>query len=268
MELGGFEDYLKGLDMSEKTIRSYRITMIQYFGQYEEISAGNLKAFREKLLAKYRPRTVNSKICAVNSYLRFAQAEQWKLRAVRLQQKNYLENVISESDYEYFKTSLKENGDELWYFAVRFMGGTGVRVSELVQIKAEDVLQGHLDLYSKGGKIRRIYIPKSLREETIGWIERRGITSGFLFLNRYGKRLTGRGVAVQLKDRARRFGLDPAVVYPHSFRHRFAKNFLGRYKDIALLADLMGHESIESTRIYLRKSSNEQQEIVDRVVDW
>lgn len=92
--------------------------------------------------------------------------------------------------------------------------------------------------------------------------------SGFLFLNKYGELITARGIAVQLKHFAMRYGLDPAVIYPHSFRHRFAKSFLERYNDIAMLADLMGHSSIEITRIYLRKTSTEQQSIINQVIDW
>ena len=75
-------------------------------------------------------------------------------------------------------------------------------------------------------------------------------------------------IAIQLKRFAKLYGLNKQVVYPHSFRHRFAKNFLERYNDIALLADLMGHESIETTRIYLRRTSTEQQQLVDKIVNW
>lgn len=127
---------------------------------------------------------------------------------------------------------------------------------------------GYLDLYSKGGKVRRIYIPKILVNETLDWLSQRGILSGYLFLNRYGERITARGISQQLKFYASKYGLNPKVVYPHSFRHRFAKNFLEKFNDIALLADLMGHESIETTRIYLRRTSAEQQEIVDNVITW
>ena len=89
-----------------------------------------------------------------------------------------------------------------------------------------------------------------------------------MFLNKEGKQITTRGIAHQLKALAEKYKMNLNVVYPHSFRHRFAKNFLEKRKDIALLADLMGHESIETTRIYLRKTSEEQQEIVDKLVDW
>ena len=150
----------------------------------------------------------------------------------------------------------------------RFMAATGARVSELLHIKVEHVKVGYLDLYSKGGKIRRLYIPKNLRNEAKQWLNGKGITSGYLFLNRFGQRITTRGIAQQLKHFADKYGLNRDVVYPHSFRHRFAKNFLDRFNDLALLADLMGHESIETTRIYLRRTASEQQKIVDKVVNW
>ena len=76
------------------------------------------------------------------------------------------------------------------------------------------------------------------------------------------------GIASQLKHFAEKYGMNKEEVYPHSFRHRFAKNFLDRFNDLALLADLMGHESIETTRIYLRRTASEQQKIVDKVVNW
>ena len=151
---------------------------------------------------------------------------------------------------------------------MRYLAATGARVSELIQIKIEHVRAGYFDIYAKGGKYRRIFIPKKLREESVVWIKASGRESGYLFLNRFGERITTRGISQQLKNYALKYGLNPKVVYPHSFRHRYAKNFLDKHNDIALLADLMGHESIETTRIYLRKSSTEQQTIVDKIVTW
>ena len=124
------------------------------------------------------------------------------------------------------------------------------------------------DIYTKGGKIRRIYIPKLLKQEAVVWLEEQKRSSGYIFLNRFGERITPRGISQQLKNYANKYGMNEKVVYPHSFRHRFAKNFLEKFNDISLLADLMGHESIETTRIYLRRSSSEQQAIIDKVITW
>ncbi|MCI8512850.1 MAG: tyrosine-type recombinase/integrase [Lachnospiraceae bacterium] len=268
MNLDDFEAYLKETDLSDNTITSYKAAVKQFYQQYDVVTRRKLKEHRMWLIESYKPKTVNLRIRALNCYLESIEKPEWKLQFVKIQQKAFLENVISEADYEYFKTCLKESGEKEWYFTVRFMAATGVRVSELIQIKVEHVKIGYLDLYSKGGKLRRIYIPRALREEAFEWIEEREINSGFLFLNKHGRRITTRGISGQLKVLAERYQIDPSVVYPHSFRHRFAKSFLERFQDIALLADLMGHESIETTRIYLRRTSTEQQAIVDRIVDW
>jgi site-specific recombinase XerD len=151
---------------------------------------------------------------------------------------------------------------------IRFLAATGARVSELIQFKFEHLSRGFIDLYTKSGKIRRIFIPKKLRTKAIDYYSSINRVDGYLFLNKEDKQITTRGVAHQLKALAEKYRMNLKVVYPHSFRHRFAKNFLDKRKDIALLADLMGHESIETTRIYLRKTSEEQQEIVDKLVDW
>lgn len=263
-----FEGFLRRTNLAENTIKAYLYAVKQYCGRYDKVSKANLQKYKLFLIETYKPKTVNLRIRAVNCYLEAAGREKLSLTSIKVQQKTYLENVISDADYLYFKECLKSDGEWFWYFVIRFMAATGARVSELVQVKVEHVKAGYLDLYSKGGKIRRIYIPKALKEEAEAWCAERNMKSGFLFLNRSGVRITTRGIAGQLKKLAARYGLPKEVVYPHSFRHRFAKNFLEKFSDIALLADLMGHESIETTRIYLRRTSSEQQQIVDRVVDW
>ena len=92
--------------------------------------------------------------------------------------------------------------------------------------------------------------------------------SGYLFVNRNGDQITPRGIAVRIKELAFKYGINPEVVHPHSFRHLFALNFLSKSNDLALLADLLGHESMDTTRIYLQRSSREQKKLIDRVVDW
>ena len=263
-----FERHLRETNLSENTISSYLFAVRQFTDQNEGVTQKNLRAYKVWLIESYKPKTVNLRLRAINCYLESIGKEKWKLPFVRVQQKAFLENVISEADYEYFKNCLKRDNEMFWYFVIRFLAATGARVSELIQIKVEHIKLGHLDLYSKGGKLRRIYIPKALQDEALSWLSGKQQESGFIFLNKYGDRITTRGISGQLKKLAARYDINPAVVYPHSFRHRFAKSFLERCNDIAFLADLMGHESIETTRIYLRKTSTEQRAIVDDVVDW
>lgn len=263
-----FEAFLRKEGLAENTIKSYLWTVDFFQMHYGEVNRENLMAYKGYLVEYFKPKTANLRIHAINKYLSFLKRDKLHLKSVKVQQKNFLENVISNADYMYLKKQLKKDGNMEWYFVVWYLAATGARVSELVQIKVEHVEQGYFDLYSKGGKIRRLYIPKRLREETMEWLRETNISFGYLFLNHSGERITTRGIAQQLKNYAGKYGINPKVVYPHSFRHRYAKNFLEKYNDIALLADLMGHESIETTRIYLRRTASEQQALVDRIVTW
>ncbi len=263
-----FKRFLDKQNLSNNTVTSYLWTVRYFLSNYGEVTKKNLLSYKGYLVEKFKPQTVNLRLQGMNKYLEFLKLDKLKMKFVKVQQKNFLENVISNADYKFLKTRLKADGYDDWYFVVWFLTATGARVSELVQIKAEHVQLGYLDIYSKGGKLRRLYIPKNLRTEAVKWLEKRNQTSGYLFLNRFGQRITTRGIAQQLKHFAEMYGLNRDVVYPHSFRHRFAKNFLDRFNDIALLADLMGHESIETTRIYLRRTASEQRAIIDKVVNW
>lgn len=263
-----FEEFLSQSNMAKNTISAYCYAVREFYKRHKEMNKKNLLVYKTYLIETFKPKTVNQRIQAMNKYLEFCNKSRLRLKSVKVQQRSYLENVISNADYTFLKNKLKEEDNKEWYFVVRFLAATGARVSELVQIKVEHVDVGYYDIYTKGGKIRRIYIPKALRTETAEWLQQEKRTTGYLFLNRFGERITTRGIAQQLKNYAVRYGLNEKVVYPHSFRHRYAKNFLEKYNDIALLADLMGHESIETTRIYLRRSSTEQQEIVDNIITW
>lgn len=263
-----FELYLRQGNMAENTINAYLYAIREYYSRHRELNKRNLLIYKTYLIETFKPKTVNLRIQAMNKYLVCIKKPRLRLKSVKVQQRSYLENVISNADYIFLKNKLKREDNLTWYFVVHFLAATGARVSELIQIKIEHVRIGYYDIYTKGGKIRRIYIPKTLRKETAEWLIKNNRTSGYLFLNRFGERITTRGIAQQLKNYAVKYGLNEKVVYPHSFRHRFAKNFLEKFNDISLLADLMGHESIETTRIYLRRSSAEQQEIVDRVITW
>ena len=214
-----FERHLRGTNLSENTKASYLFAVRQYNNQYGEVTQKKLRAYKVWLIENYKPKTVNLRLRAINCYLESVGKEKWKQPFVRVQQKAFLENVISEADYEYFKNCLKRDNEMFWYFVIRFLAATGARVSELIQIKVEHIKLGHLDLYSKGGKLRRIYIPKALQDEALSWLAEKHQESGFIFLNKYGERITTRGISGQLKKLAVRYEIDPVVVYPHSFRH-------------------------------------------------
>lgn len=263
-----FRQHLRSDSKAPNTICSYCYAVEQFYRLYPKLTSKNLQLYKVYLLEHYRPQTVNLRIRALNCYMEYRCIPASPIAMIRIQQKTYLDRIISQADYEYLKRRLAEDGEFTYYFIVRTMAATGVRVSELVTFQVEDVKRGYRDLYSKGNKMRRIYIPRQLADALGQWLSWECRSCGPLFLNRFHSCLSPSGIRAQLKVFAARYQLDPEVTHPHSFRHRFAKNFIEQCGDIALLSDLMGHESIETTRIYLRRSSSEQYRIVNKVVDW
>lgn len=263
-----FERYLVRQNLSLSTVRLYQFTVDQFYHIYPRLNSSSLLGYKAYLMDHYKPQTVNLRLRALNSYLTYRQSALPRLSMVKIQQKTYLDRIISQTDYEYLKRRLKEDDEYTYYYLIWLMTATGVRVSEAVSFRIEDIASGHKDIYSKGNKMRRIYIPTALKSEILQWTSLEKRVSGPLFLNRYGAPLGITGIRARLKSFAGRYQLDPQVMYPHSFRHRFAKNFIEAYGDVAILSDLLGHESIETTRIYLRRSAAEQRRIVNQVIDW
>lgn len=267
-----FERYLIRENLSANTVVAYMGTVRQYHACYSQVNIKNLGAYKKHLIRTYCTATVNQKICAINRYMRFMEEteemDHYRLPVVRIQNKNYAERVISDKDYKRLKKGLKRDGNMSGYFLIWFLAGTGARISELLKIRVENLKEGYMDTYTKGGKIRRIYIPRVLCKEALEWCGERQQKSGFFFLNENHKHITDRGVRWKLKQLAAQYRIEPEFMYPHSFRHRFAQNFLQRFNDISLLADLLGHESIETTRLYLVKSSKEQKRLIDQKVLW
>lgn len=263
-----FQAFLEFHNKSVHTIRAYLFAIRQFFELYPSVNHENLLLYKCYLIDHYKPQTVNLRIRAMNCYMEFRRLPYSKIPMIRHQNKSFLENVISQADYEYLKNCLMRDGKLTYYFAVRIMAATGIRISELVTLQVEDVRRGYIDLCSKGNRFRRIYIPKTLRTLCLEWLECIGRTTGDVFLNRFGGRLSTMGIRDQLKHFAVLYNLEPSVMYPHSFRHLFARNFIERCGDIAMLSDILGHESIETTRIYLHRSSTEQRQIFNSIVNW
>ncbi|MEG7532067.1 MAG: tyrosine-type recombinase/integrase [Hungatella sp.] len=270
-----FQHYLRRQHLSEHTITAYVGGIRTYLRLYCGMSPENLGSYKQYLLGHYRPATVNLRICGMNRYLCYLEemtsetlCPMYRLPTVKLQVCACSPRTISNADYERMKRGLWEDGNLYWYVLVHLLAGTGARISELLQIRVEDLSYGYMDLYTKGEKARRIYIPDCLCREALEWCGGIGHTSGFLFQNDRGRLITDRGVRWKLKQLAVLYQVDPTTVYPHAFRHRFAQNFLQRFNDISLLADLLGHENIETTRVYLKKTSSEQQQLIDEKIRW
>ena len=267
-ETNDYLDWMNERHLASNTIRAYTFTVRQYFQLFPALTAPNLALYKIYLMEHYKPQTVNLRIRALNAFLKYQNSPLPRLSMVKIQQKLFLDKIISQADYAYLKRRLWEDEEYTYFFLIWLIAATGVRVSELVTFCVEDAERGYKDIYSKGNKMRRIFLPSTLRAQVLSWTSGEYRFHGPLFLNRYGVALSVAGIRSRLKDFAGRYQIDPAVMYPHSFRHRFARNFIEHCDDIALLSDLLGHESIETTRIYLRRSSLEQRQLVNEVVNW
>ena len=265
MKLTTFERVLRQGNYADNTVAAYMYAVRDYYSRYPSIDKCNLLEYRELLINSHSPKTANLRMQALNKYLETIGQNELKIKFVKVQEESFLENIISDEEYDFLKKRLQNETDKKCYFAIRFMAGTGARVSELLSLRVEHVRAGYYNICSKGGKVRRLYIPSQLQEEILQWLDRE---SGYVLLNKYGKRITARGISSRLTYYARKYGMNEHVVHPHAFRHLYAKKFLERHQDIALLADLLGHKNISTTRIYLRKSSTEQWRLINQIVDW
>lgn len=269
-EVKRFKRFLKKEDVSENTILSYTWTLNYFLSAYKKVSNNNLLLYKGYLMDNFSPSTVNQRIQALNKYIKWNNMRNIKpLKSVKIQQKPYLENVISMQDYLYLKRNLKKNEDLTYYFLVWAMGCTGARISEILKIKVENVVDGQIDFYGKGKKSRRIYFVKPFQSAVLKWLESIERRTGYVFVNPdNGKQMTIKGVEKHLKTLGKRYSIDPSVMYPHSFRHMFGKTFYDKERDLPLLADIMGHSSIETTRIYTRRTAQEQKQVMEKIVNW
>ena len=184
--------------MSERTITAYCYALKQFYGLYSQLTDKNLQLYKVFLIERYKPQTVNLRLRAMNCFVRYRESSLCPVSMVHVQQKGFLEQIISQADYEFLKQRLWEDGEYNYYFLIRLMAATGVRISELVLFDVEDVKKGYRDIYSKGNKLRRVYIPAVLRkafEEWPGFSQR---PDGILFLNRFGAPLSASGIRFQL----------------------------------------------------------------------
>lgn len=264
-KLQEFKDYLIEKERSINTIDSYVRGVRCFFNTYDEVNKRNMMDFKKKQMEKYKPKTAAIRCISMNVYCDFIGCPQFKVKGIKVHNRTTIENVISMEEYKHFLKKLKEDGAEKVYYMVKFLAATGCRASELVKLEKECMETGEHTLWTKG-KVRKIFIPQKLINESSKYFL--DVNSNYLFPNRYGNQMSTRGVAQQLKKYGLKYGIREEVLHPHSFRHLFAMQFLEKNKNIALLADILGHESINTTAIYLRMTAEEQKKQIDKAVNW
>lgn len=262
-----YKRWLQSKGFADNTTASYLWVATYFERTYGEPDDKTLREYRSWLVENFKPTTASQRIQAINCYLGYIGHSELKMSGLHVQQTTFLDGVVSDEDYRHLLNHMHEGGYLRDYHAIRLMATTGARVSELLRMKLGDLRMGYADMPSKG-KVRRINIPDNVAADVLVWAESEGRNEGALFLNQYGNPITARGLSYALKARAAECGVDVTLIHPHAFRHMFARNFLVAGGDIALLADLLGHSSIETTRVYLRRTATEQREVLNRLVSW
>lgn len=255
-------------NLSYNTVKTYVKSVEHYFEHYNKINAENISSYQKLLESSFSPRTANLRIVSFNRFLKFLGEPTFYLRLVKFRQSNFLENNISFEEYQRLKQYLFSEHDRKWFFIVWTMAATGVRISELVQISAQDISRGYADVIAKGRKVRRVFFPDTLQNDIVNWLTCQGIESGPIFRNRQGHPISIRGISKGLEHIAWKLGIDKRLVHPHAFRHLFAKKFLEENGDLVSLAEILGHDSLETTKIYLRKTIQEQRQMINKIIKW
>lgn len=253
-------------DYSPHTLSVYFFSIKKYFEYANEISADNYKRFIKTLEEQgMSPATIRLRITALERLSEFAK-KPIKLKRPKFQRKLDTDNVPTEKEYANLLEYLKSKKNKDYYFYIKILATTGARVSEFLQFTWEDVIHGEVTLKGKGNKYRRFFFQKSLQKEVSLYLKETGKT-GLVATGKYGK-ITERGLNQNMKNWGNACGIEQKKMHPHAFRHFFAKMFLKKNKDVIQLADLLGHGSVDTTRIYLQKSYDEQKRDFNRNVTW
>lgn len=256
-----YKKYLREEEKSENTIEKYLrdVRALAVYLNGVEVTKGTVIAYKGKLLSEnYTVRSVNSMLASLNSLFVFLGWEDCKVKSIKFQRQIYCpeEKELTKAEYMRLVRTAKQKGNERLNLILQTICGTGIRVSELQYITVEALKNGKA-VVSLKGKTRSVFIVKELRKKLLRYAAEQKILSGAIFITRTGKPMSRTNIWREMKGLCKQAGVNPSKVFPHNLRHLFARVFYGIEKDIAKLADILGHSSINTTRIYIISTGNE-----------
>lgn len=260
-QIAAFAVYLKSEEKSENTVEKY-IRDARAFAAYigeSEITKETVISYKNNLLSEsYAARSINSMLASINCLFSFLGWTDLRVKSIKLQRQIYCpeEKELTKAEYMRLVNTAKQKGNERLNLLIQTICGTGIRVSELQYITVEAVRCGEA-VVSLKGKTRSVFIVRELRKKLLRYTAEQKITSGAIFITRSGKPMSRTNVWREMKSLCEQAGVNPQKVFPHNLRHLFARTFYGIEKDIAKLADILGHSSINTTRIYIITTGNE-----------
>lgn len=261
MKLEEYKTELQHRELTENTIKKY-LREIKLLGEYangEEVTQPLIIEYKKKLLDKFKISTANVKLTIINNYLKFLDPEtKINVKLEREQKTNIMDNVLSQTDFNRLIRMSETRNKPRTKIIMLGLYYTGVRVSELEALTVEALKKGYMDINNKG-KTRRVPIIKKLAKELKKYVKEENIISGPIIINRSGDPLSRSYIFKELKWIAGQARVKKDKVYPHSFRHLFAKQYLSvNNNNMLALADILGHSSLETTRIYTTLTTAEQ----------
>ena len=255
-----FREHLILEERSEATVEKYirDVTAFSAFANGGEISKETVIAYKKHLQDSYAVRSVNSMLASINSLFAFLGWHDLKVKSIKLQQQIYCpeEKELTKAEYTRLCRTAERKHNERLNLILQTICGTGIRVSELQYITVEAVKQGEATVSCKA-KTRSVFIVKELQKKLLRYAQSHGIKTGCIFITRTGKPISRTNIWREMKNLCLEAEVSPTKVFPHNLRHLFARVFYGIEKDIAKLADILGHSSINTTRIYIISTGTE-----------
>ena len=268
-EIRGFCQHLRSEEREPETIEKYRrdVRAFATWLQGREASKERVVEWKEHLRRSgYAPVTINSMLTAVNRFFRFLGWDELRVRSLRIQRRVFRnrERELTREEYVRLVETARGLGKERLALLMETICATGIRVSEVKYITVEAVQTGRAEVSLKG-KIRTILIPNKLCRKLRKYARKQKTASGEIFLTRSGKGLSRRQIWAEMKAVCSEAKLPPSKVFPHNLRHLFARCFYRACRDVVQLADVLGHSSVETTRIYLISSGTEHARRMERL---
>lgn len=260
-QICGFAAFLCGEERASGTIDKY-LRDVRAFASWlkgRPVTKETASHWKEHLLKEqYAPVTINSMLAAINAFFRFAGWDECRVRFLRIQRRLFREQrrELTCDEYRCLVDTAIKLGQTRLALLMETICATGIRVSEVQNITVEAAQRERTEISLKG-KIRTILIPGKLCRKLLKYAKKQKIASGEIFLTKSGKSISRRQIWAEMKALCKRTGVEPDKVFPHNLRHLFATTFYRACKDIAKLADVLGHSSMETTRIYLLTSGTE-----------
>jgi len=263
--LENFRKYLTEEDKSPLTIEKYLrdVKKFSAFAEKRPLTREVTSAYRTYLQTEgYRDRSVNSMIASVNSLLAFLEWSDLKIKSLRVQRQTYCRKQLEKEEYMRLLRAAGE--DRRLNLMMQTIASTGIRISELSYFTVEAVRQGEVWVRCKG-KGRKILIPATIRKMLLAYAKETKIKEGIIFRTKTGKAINRSTVWRQMKRLCNKAKVEEEKTFPHNLRKLFARMFYRLEKDIAKLADLLGHGSIETTRIYIMETGEEHRRKIEKL---